>query len=147
MPKIVADDAGNGGEDIESLRRRIQELEAANAAREARAAKQPGFYPRNGNGVPKPPAKPKPGSKPGKYAADRMLHGGLSVSFYVGGNGKLTVGGVYGTRGMTLWGPDRAAVVAYVRDTGPDGFDADLARIAATGTWADRGPEDAPAAE
>lgn len=142
MSKVVADDAAAM---LAALQARVNELEAAAASREARAAKKPGFYPRNGNGIPKPPAKPKPGSKPGRYAADRLLPGGATVSFYVGGNGKLTVGGVYGTRGVTLWKPDRAAIRAYVADAGPEGFDADLDRIASTGTWADAGPEDAAA--
>lgn len=75
------------------------------------------------------------GSKKGLFSAERKLPGGLLISYYVGGNGKLTVGGTYATRGVTLWIDEVDALSAYRADMGPDGEKADFDRIVATGTW------------
>lgn len=127
---LTADDMAK---QLAALMAKVEQLEAEKAAAAARSAKAPGWYvrtikPLSAESVAK-------GSKPGRYSAERILPGGLSVSYYVGGNGKLTIGGTYGTRGVTLWKGDAAALRAYRADNGPDGEAADIARIEQTGTW------------
>lgn len=109
-------------------------LQAENAALKTRSAGTPGWHVRAIK-PPKPEQLAK-GSKPGRFHADRVTSSGLTVSYYVGGNGKLTIGGTFGTRGVTLWAGDAEAYAAYAADRGPDGMAADLARVKAVpGAW------------
>jgi hypothetical protein len=109
------------------------ELEALKADK-ARASKAPGFYPKVVKTEKADGTKVK---NPARYHAERILPDRSVVSFYVGTNGKLTIGSHYGTYGVTLWGDD-TAYETYLADTGPEGFKADKARVKATGLWADR---------
>lgn len=130
MSKITAD---NMAAQLLELQARIMQLEAEKAAATARASGTAGWHVR----AIKPPTAEKlaKGSKPGRFSAERILPGGLTVTYYVGGNGKLTIGGTFGTRGVTVWKGDRAALKAYRADMGPDGESADLDRVESTGTW------------
>jgi hypothetical protein len=112
---------------------RLDALETEKANREARTAKVPGWYDKTA--AMKPPKDPK--SKPGRFSAERILPGGVIVSFYVGGNGKMTIGSHYGTRGVTLWADQDATFDNYAADDGPEGFRADRERVLSTGHWAD----------
>jgi len=108
-------------------------LAAAAAAAAARTGGEPGWYPKTIKDL--TAEQIEKGSKKGLLSAERILPGGLVVSYYVGGNGKLTIGGTYATRGVTLWNQERSTLLAYRADTGPDGETADLDRIAAAGVW------------
>lgn len=121
-----------------ALLARLNALEDEKKRREARSARLPGWYDKTADM--KPPKDPK--SKPGRFSAERILPGGVIVSYYVGGNGKLTIGSHYGTRGMTLWADQDEIVDAYLVDDGPDGCRADRERVLATGLW-----ENAPSDE
>lgn len=103
----------------------IAELQAKLAAAEAKAArtaKKPGYYVKT--------CKPSPKTgRCGRYSAERVLEGGVVVSFFVGALGKLAIGSGYGTNGVSGWANDRPTIKAYLNDTGPDGLDADLDRI------------------
>lgn len=115
------------------LLKKLAAMEAAEQSRKARAEKKPGWYDKTA-GM-KPPKKA--GSKPGRLSAERIITDKLTVSFYVGGNGKLTIGGVYGTRGATAWKDQAGDLMAYLCGDGPDSLVSDLERIEAAGVWSD----------
>lgn len=130
MAKIPSDDPRG---ELAALKAQLAALQAQNEALTARQSGKPGFYPRTIKAL--TAEKIAAGAKAGRFHADRILTGGVTVSLYVGGNGKLTIGGHYNTRGVTAWAGDREVVLSYMRDNGPDGFAADLDRVAATGKW------------
>ena len=106
------------------------ELAALKAEKE-RSDKKPGFHPK--------PVKTlkKDGTaieRPARYQAERILPTGKVVSLYVGANGLLTTGGHFGTYGVVAWA-DEDDTLAYLQDTGPEGYAADRERIRATGYW------------
>lgn len=101
------------------------EVASASSGRSNRA---PGFYPR---AVP----VPKNGGKPGRALADVVIPGGITLSLYVGGNGKCTFGGGFGSRGFGLWGAEIDAFLAYAES---GALRADLNRPEIRGTMADR---------
>lgn len=119
-----------------ALLARLCTLEDEKKRREARSARLPGWYDKTADM--KPPKDPK--SKPGRFSAERILPGGVIVSFYVGGNGKLTIGSHCGTRGVTLWADQDDTFDKYLMDDGDNGFRSDRERVLNTGRW-----EDAPA--
>jgi hypothetical protein len=96
----------------------IAELTAKLAAAEAkvaRSAKKPGWYVKT--------CKPSPKTgRCGRFSAERVLDGGVIVSFYVGHLGKLAIGSGYGTNGVSGWANDRDTIKAYLAN----GLDADL---------------------
>ena len=131
MGKITADrDAADEANLIAQLR---AELDALKADR-ARSEKKPGWYEKP---VKKTKKDGSPVANPARYHAERILSDRSVVSFYVGTNGKLTIGSHYGTYGVTMWADDTAAV-DYMADTGPEGLKADRDRVRATGHWSDR---------
>ena len=128
----IESDRSPDGENAEIARLRA-ELEALKADK-ARKEKQPGWYVKevkrtNKDGTAK--------DRPGRFNAERILPDGSIVSYFVGFNGKLTVGSHYGTTGLTLWngGDDETALDEYILDDGPDGMAADRNRVRATGLW------------
>jgi len=131
MGKITADrDQADEASLIAQLR---AELDALKADR-ARSEKKPGFYEK---AVKTTKKDGSPVANPARYHAERILADRSVVSFYVGTNGKLTIGSHYGTYGITAWADD-TAYASYLADTGPEGFRADRDRIMETGYWADR---------
>jgi hypothetical protein len=131
MGKILADRAQADENALISQLR--AELEALKADR-ARSEKKPGFYEKTVKTTKKDGS---PVANPARCHAERILADRSVVSFYVGTNGKLTIGSHYGTYGITAWADD-TAYAAYLADTGPDGFMADRERIRKTGHWAMR---------
>ena len=106
------------------------ELAALKADKE-RSERKPGFHPKvvkttkkDGTAV----------ERPARFQAERILPTGKVVSLYVGANGLLTTGGHYGTYGVVSWA-DEDDTLAYLQDTGPEGYAADRERIRATGLW------------
>jgi hypothetical protein len=131
MGKIVADSSTtDSAAEIAALKAQL----AAMTAAASRSSKQPGFY--------VVPVKTEGKEHPARYRAERILTDRSVVSFYVGFNGQLTVGGRYKTFGITAWKDTSDAVKAYAINPAENGLAADIDRVIATGHVADK-----PAAE
>lgn len=95
----------------EDLKAKLARLEAENAALQAkvdRTARKAGWFPKpvkatNKNGEIR--------KNPPRYVADRILDDGTLLQFCIGKNGRLGIGGGWGTSGVSLW-DDSAAVDA-----------------------------------
>lgn len=86
--------------DMAAILAELADLRSALASAQSRGARKPGFY------VRPVPVPKKAGNPPGRALADVVLPGGITLSLYVGANGKATFGGGFGSRGFGLWGAE-----------------------------------------
>ena len=125
----VSAPAPHSPDDLSAALAEIARLRAENAALATRGSgsRALGYHLRT---VPVP--KKKDGL-PGLFLADRELEGGLTLSYYVGANGKCTWGGGFASRGFGLWGAQREPFLKFAESGGlrADLFRADFSAVLA----------------
>lgn len=112
----------------EDLKAKLARLEAENAALQAkvdRTARKEGWFPKEVK------ATKKDGTvreNPPRFLADRILPDGTLLQFCIGKNGRLGIGGGWGTSGISLW-DDPAAIDAVEKYFTTGGFRADVEKL------------------
>jgi hypothetical protein len=114
MARIVSSPSPHSPDDLSAALAEIARLRAENAALSVSrgGSRALGYHLRT---VPVPK---KAGSLRGLFLADRELEGGLTLSYYVGANGKCTWGGGFQSRGFGLWGAQREPFLKFAESGG-----------------------------
>jgi len=113
MARVQSVPAPHSPNDLSAALAEIARLRAENealAASRSGGGRSIGWHART---VPEPKKK---GSPKGLFLGDRVLAGGLTLSLYVGANGKCTWGGGFGSRGFGLWGAQRETFLTYAEN-------------------------------